>query len=212
MWERSIDQLPLIHTLTWCRDWTCIPGRCPDQVSNWWPFALQDDWCPISWATPGRVCTMVLHDPILFWLWRNGDTMDSAVNDEIEIKNLYSALVCKLWILALYWKFPKSLKIWNDFLNYPFIFIRQGLTCVLLAWFCPSHMSSPIGNWGLCGKGRMLIHFFWVCGTCSFVQDQASWLFVLEIQFPSILLNCNREFTLLSVVGNYFPFPTGLSQ
>ena len=112
---------------------------------------------------------------------------------KLKLIYLYSALVCKLWILALYWKFPKSLKIWNDFLNYPFIFSRQGLTCVLLAWFCPSHMSSLIGNWGLCGKGRMLIHFFWVCGTCSFVQDQASWLFVLEIQFPSILLNCNRE-------------------
>ena len=41
IWERNIDQLPLIHFLT--RNWTHSPGRCLDQELNRQRFALWDD-------------------------------------------------------------------------------------------------------------------------------------------------------------------------
>ena len=41
MRERNIDWLPLLCALT--GDWTCNPGMCPDQESNWRPFTLQDE-------------------------------------------------------------------------------------------------------------------------------------------------------------------------
>ena len=37
---RNIDQLPLTCALT--GNQTRNPGMCPDQKSNWWPFALWD--------------------------------------------------------------------------------------------------------------------------------------------------------------------------
>ena len=54
MWERNINQLPLICTLS--RDQTCNLGMCPDQETNWQPFTLWDDpqtteshwWGPMS--------------------------------------------------------------------------------------------------------------------------------------------------------------------
>ena len=52
MCGRNINWLPLAHTLT--GDWACNPGMCPDQESNRWPFALQDD-APTNWVTPVRV-------------------------------------------------------------------------------------------------------------------------------------------------------------
>ena len=44
MWERAIDQLPLIHAPT--GDQTHNLGMWPDQESNWQPFASQHDAKP----------------------------------------------------------------------------------------------------------------------------------------------------------------------
>ena len=41
MRERNINGLPL--TCAPSGDWTCNPGLCPDQESNWQPLGLQDD-------------------------------------------------------------------------------------------------------------------------------------------------------------------------
>ena len=38
MWERNIDQLPPVYTLT--RDWTRNPGMCLDQELNPQPFLV----------------------------------------------------------------------------------------------------------------------------------------------------------------------------
>ena len=47
MWERSINQVPLLRAQT--RDL----GMRPGQEQNWWPFGLQDD-IPANWSTPAR--------------------------------------------------------------------------------------------------------------------------------------------------------------
>ena len=44
MWERKMDQLPLVHTLT--EDQTHNLGMCPDQESNQQHFAL--------WTAPNQ--------------------------------------------------------------------------------------------------------------------------------------------------------------
>ena len=67
MWERSIDQLPLVHVLT--RDWTCNLSMCPDQESNPPPFSTQDD-APPNWATqPGQTT-----------LFENAEIIQTLVN------------------------------------------------------------------------------------------------------------------------------------
>ena len=51
MWERNIDQLPLIHGPS--RDQTHNPSMCPDQEKNPHPLSIWDD-PPTNWATqPG---------------------------------------------------------------------------------------------------------------------------------------------------------------
>ena len=42
--KRNLNRLPLSCAPT--RDWTCNPGRCPDQESCRWPFRLRDDAQP----------------------------------------------------------------------------------------------------------------------------------------------------------------------
>ena len=52
MWERNIDPLPPVYSLT--GDRTCNPGMCADWEWNLQPFSVQDDSQPINWATrPG---------------------------------------------------------------------------------------------------------------------------------------------------------------
>ena len=47
MWERNINLLPPVHTLT--RDATHKPGMCPDSESNQQPFSAQNN-APTNWA------------------------------------------------------------------------------------------------------------------------------------------------------------------
>ena len=42
-------------------NWTATWGMCPDQESNLWPFALQNDE-PTNWATLARALNMYLND------------------------------------------------------------------------------------------------------------------------------------------------------
>ena len=44
MWERNIDWLPFVRTLT--GDQICNLGMCPDRELNLWPFGLQEDVQP----------------------------------------------------------------------------------------------------------------------------------------------------------------------
>ena len=51
MWERNINQLPLICTST--RDQTHNLGMCPEQESISWPLALWNN-VPTNWVTLAR--------------------------------------------------------------------------------------------------------------------------------------------------------------
>lgn len=77
--------------------------------------------------------------------------------------------------------------------NFPFTFSRQNLIVSLWTGFV--HLASPLQleTGGLWSKGRLLIPVLYICGTCCFVLEQASWLLVIEFHFPSILLNCIRK-------------------
>ena len=51
MWERNIDRLSPLLTLTKDRTWNL--DMCPDGESNLRPPCAQDD-APTNWATPAR--------------------------------------------------------------------------------------------------------------------------------------------------------------
>ena len=57
MWERNINWLPLLHTLT--GDGICNLDMFPNQESNPWPFGVQDD-TSTNWATPARAIIMLI--------------------------------------------------------------------------------------------------------------------------------------------------------
>ena len=52
IWERNIDQLPLVCDLT--KDRICNLVMYPDQESNPWPLSLWDN-APTNWTTSARV-------------------------------------------------------------------------------------------------------------------------------------------------------------
>lgn len=66
----------------------------------------------------GRVtrfhCVVVLHDPTLFWIWRNGGSEEFRVRDDVEIKvfmHLYSPLLFQL--LSICFLLKISQVIWS---------------------------------------------------------------------------------------------------
>ena len=61
MWESNMDRLLLVHALI--GDQTHNLGMGPDQESNRWPFALQNDTQPTEPHLPGSV-----HVDINNWL------------------------------------------------------------------------------------------------------------------------------------------------
>lgn len=89
----------------------------------------------------------------------------------------------------------------------------MGGVCLGSLWTGFVHPAYPLQLETGClwGTGRLLIPVSLskeqLRGTCSFVLEQASWLFVLVCLFPLIPLNYNRRVTLLSAVGSYFRFP-----
>lgn len=152
----------------------------------------------------GRVtrfhCVVVLHDPTLFWIWRNGGSEEFRVRDDVEIKvfmHLYSPLLFQL--LSICFLLKISQVIWSTkciLKNIPLLSegrirscpYEQVLSILVLVSNCKL-------GWGGClwSKGRLLIPVLDICGTCCLVLEWASWLFVLEFHFPSSLVNSNRK-------------------
>ena len=80
--ERDIDLLPLTHTPT--QDQTRNQGICPDQESNRWPFALQDDAQPIKPHWSG-LCWAILNNS-----YKN-KTKQNPISNCLPFHSIFSA-------------------------------------------------------------------------------------------------------------------------
>ena len=138
MWQRNIGQLSPICAPS--GDWSCHPGTCPDQESNWWPFSALDDALTNRATRPGQVFyfskTLPLFKIIPIW---EGFLALAQESDFLRLNQPFISDINATW--------PQDIVLfrhnWIQFANILlriFTFIFKSSTSHLpdVAWMCSS--------------------------------------------------------------------------